>query len=109
MAHDASNVTLGKVVMPVRDSNMLNQLTVLNNETFENHTAVCDFRLQLRYEFCILVGCYAVQTGNSVPTFRENLSGLTLKGRDSYVLLTVHLSIIFVNNQLDTQFFFIYV
>jgi hypothetical protein len=25
------------------------------------------------------------------------------------VLLTVHLSIIFVNNQLDTQFFFMYV
>jgi hypothetical protein len=27
----------------------------------------------------------------------------------SYVLLTVHLDIIFVNNQLDTEFFFIYV
>ena len=26
-----------------------------------------------------------------------------------YVLLTVHLGIIFVNNQLDAQFFFVYV
>jgi len=31
------------------------------------------------------------------------------KGREFYVLLTVHLAIIFVNNQLDAQFFFVYV
>ena len=29
--------------------------------------------------------------------------------QDFYVLLTVHLSIIFVNNLLDAQFFFMYV
>ena len=31
------------------------------------------------------------------------------KGTELYVLLTLHLGIIFVNNQLDEQFFFMYV
>ena len=34
---------------------------------------------------------------------------MKLKDREFYVLLTVHLGIIFVNNQLDAQFFFMYV
>jgi len=42
--------------------------------------------------------------GKSTKIEREK----TIKG-EIYVLLTVHLVIIFVNNQLDSQFFFIYV
>jgi len=32
------------------------------------------------YEICALLGYYAAYGGNSLPTFRDNLSVLTLKG-----------------------------
>jgi hypothetical protein len=38
--------------------------------------------------------------------FNEKWASVELKNAKLYVLLTVHLVIIFVNNQLDAQFFF---
>ena len=34
-------------------------------------------------ENCVRLSCYAVSSGNSLPTFRENLSGTILKGQES--------------------------
>ena len=39
--------------------------------------------------------------------YHRRISNVTIS--EFYVMLTVHLGIIFVNNQLDAQFFFIYV
>ena len=35
---------------------------------------------------CALLGCYAANSGNSVPTFRDNLSGPIFKGQESNFL-----------------------
>ena len=57
-----------------------------------------------RLNDCDVYSCFTQCSGWHVYT------GLKLyQGWKLYVLLTVHLGIIFVNNQLDAQFFFMYV
>jgi len=34
-------------------------------------------------ENCVLLGCYAASSGNSLTTFRDNLSGPIFKGQES--------------------------
>jgi hypothetical protein len=42
-------------------------------------SSVLGFRRELDY-ICAILGCYAVYSGISVPTFQDNLSGPIFKG-----------------------------
>jgi hypothetical protein len=54
--------------------------TVTNDKTTrhglkeEEIDVISGFRRDVKNEICVILGLYAEQCGNSVPTFRENLS-----------------------------------
>ena len=64
-------------------------------------------------DICSIWGFYSAWNGNLILTFHYFVSvhspGVRQSKNEFYVLLTVHLDIIFVNNQLDAQFFFMYI
>jgi hypothetical protein len=60
------------------------------NKGYDNISKrMCEFKLPRRsYEICALLGYYAAQSGNSVPTFRDNLSVPPSRVRKSQATLT---------------------
>ena len=58
---------------------------------------------KMRTEVSVLLGRYAVSTGKELQTFRKGNVFSKLRITNFDVLLTVHLSIILVINQLNAQ------